>query len=126
MSNTYWVFYCLILAGIVAFMVMRRSGQVPVKEGKDLVKRGAMVIDVRTQAEYNTGHLSQAFNMPVDEIEGLLPGKVKDKSRVILLHCKTGLRSKKAKDMLTRQGYTNVFDLGSYERAFKIVSGRSM
>jgi phage shock protein E len=126
MNTTYWMFYALVLVGIVAFMVMRRKGQVSLKEGSDLVKRGGMVIDVRSPGEYNSGHLSQAFNMPIDEIDGLMPSKVKDKSRVILVHCKTGLRSKKAKDILTRQGYTNVFDLGSYERAFKIVSGRTL
>jgi phage shock protein E len=126
MSNTYWVFYVLVVIGIVGFMLMRRAGQVPVKEGQELMKRGAMVIDVRTPAEFNTGHLSQAFNMPMDELEGMLPNQVKDKSRVILVHCKTGLRSKKAKSLLTRRGYTNVFDLGSYERAFKVVSGRNM
>ena len=126
MSITYWVFYGLLMVGIVAFMFVRRAGQVPVKEGQKLMKRGAMVIDVRTPAEFNSGHLSQAFNMPMDEIEGMLQNQVKDKSRVILVHCKTGLRSKKAKSLLNRRGYTNVFDLGSYERAFKVVSGRSM
>jgi rhodanese-related sulfurtransferase len=126
MSATYWVFYILVLGGIVAFMRMRRSGQVPEKEGADLVKRGAMVIDVRTPSEFDSGHLSQAFNMPVDEIQSMLPDKVKDRNRVILVHCKTGMRSKKAKDALTRQGYTNVFDMGSYERAFKIVTGRNL
>ena len=126
MSVGMWVFYALVLLGLVALMRMRRSGQVSLKEGSDLVKQGAMVIDVRTPAEFNSGHLSQAFNMPVDEIASLLPDSVKDKNRVILLHCKTGLRSKKAKSALTNQGYTNVFDMGSYERAFKIVTGMTM
>lgn len=126
MSTTYWVFYCLIMLGLIAFMVMRRSGQISTKEGAELVKRGAMIVDVRTPDEFNSGHLSQAFNMPVDEIQSTLPGKVKDKNRVILLHCKTGIRSKKAKAALARVGYANVFDMGSYERAFKIVSGRNL
>jgi rhodanese-related sulfurtransferase len=114
------------MIGLIAFMLMRRSGQISTKEGADLVKRGAMIVDVRTPDEYNSGHLSQAFNMPVDEIQALMLSKVRDKNRVILLHCKTGLRSKKAKDMLVGQGYVNVFDMGSYERAFKIVSGRNL
>lgn len=126
MSTTYWVFYILVLGGIVAFMLMRRKGQVAEREGSDLVKRGGMIIDVRTPSEFDSGHLSQAFNMPVDEIQSLLPDKVKDRNRVILVHCKTGLRSKKAKSILTSHGYTNVFDMGSYERAFKIVTGRNL
>jgi rhodanese-related sulfurtransferase len=126
MSNTYWAIYFAVLIGVIAFIRIRRSGQVPAKEAADYVRRGAMVIDVRTPAEFNSGHLSQAFNMPVDEIDSLLPSKVRDKDRVILVHCKTGLRSKKAKSKLERQGYKNVFDLGSYERAFKIVTGRAL
>lgn len=126
MSMSSWVLYCLVLAGLIAFMLTRRSGQISAKEGAALVKKGAMIIDVRSPEEFNSGHLSQAFNMPVEEIGTLLPAKVRDKSRVILLHCKTGLRSKKARTMLTGLGYANVFNMGSYERAFKIVSGRTL
>jgi rhodanese-related sulfurtransferase len=45
---------------------------------------------------------------------------------VILVHCRTGLRSQQAKVRLTSIGYKNVFVLGSYERAFKIVSGTTL
>lgn len=126
MNMSYWVLYCLVMAGLIAFMLVRRSGQISAKEGMALVKNGAMIIDVRSPEEFNSGHLSQAFNMPVDEIGTLLPAKMRDKSRVILLHCKTGLRSKKARTVLTGLGYANVFNMGSYERAFKIVSGRTL
>jgi phage shock protein E len=126
MSTTSWIFYALILLGILALAVMRRKGQISTKEATELARHGAIVIDVRSPEEYSAGHLSQALNMPLDEIASLLPARVRDKSRVILLHCKTGLRSKKAKTLLDRQGYANVFDMGSYERAFKIVSGRSL
>lgn len=126
MSISHWVFYALILAGIAAFIYMRRSGQISTRQGSDLVKHGAMIIDVRTPEEYSSGHLSQAFSMPVDEIGTILPAKVRNKDQVILLHCKTGLRSKKARTLLTGLGYSNVYDMGSYERAFRIVSGRSL
>ena len=107
-------------------MFIRRSGQVSRKAAAELLRRGAVVIDVRRPAEFGSGHLSQAFNMPVDDIEGVSRDQLKDKSRAILVHCKTGLRSKKAKEKLLRMGYSNVFDLGSYERAFRIVSGRML
>jgi phage shock protein E len=126
MNSTYWSMYFVALIGLLIFMVMRRSGQVPKKQAAEYMKHGALVIDVRSPREFNSGHLSQAHNMPVDDIEGLMPEKVKDKNRVILIHCQTGLRSKKAKDRLERIGYKNVFNLGSYERAFKIVSGRGL
>jgi phage shock protein E len=126
MTGTYWTLYIFAVASLVAFMVMRRSGQISKKEAAGYVKSGAVVVDVRSPHEFSSGHLSQAFNMPLDEIEGLLPQKVRDKNRVILVHCRTGLRSKKAKLRLQHIGYKNVFILGSYERAFKIVSGRML
>ena len=52
--------------------------------------------------------------------------QVKDKGKVLLLHCQSGVRSKTAKERLERIGYKNVFNMGSYERAFKIVTGRSL
>ena len=124
--TTYWTIYFLSLGGLLAFMFIRRSGQVSRKDAAALLRKGAVVIDVRKASEYGSGHLSQAYNVPVDEIEGLSGEKLKDKNRAILVHCKTGLRSKKAKEKLTRMGYSNVFDLGSYERAFRIVSGRML
>ncbi|HTB98273.1 MAG TPA: rhodanese-like domain-containing protein [Terracidiphilus sp.] len=126
MGTIGWTIYFIALAGVLGFMFMRRSGQVSMKEASDYVRRGAMIIDVRTPEEYRAKHLSQSFNMPVDEVESLLPNKVRDKERIILVHCQSGLRSRKAKEQLTRIGYKNVYDMGSYERAFKIVTGKTL
>jgi rhodanese-related sulfurtransferase len=49
---------------------------------------------------------------------------VKDKSQVVLLHCQTGARSNEACRRLKALGYAKAFNLGSYERAAQIVSGR--
>lgn len=121
-----WAIYFVALVCVIGFMFMRRSGQIPIKDAAEYVRQGAMIVDVRTPAEYSRGHLSQAFNMPLDEVDSLLPNKVRDKERVILVHCQTGLRSRKAKEQLEKIGYKNVYDLGSYERAFKVVTGKTL
>ena len=126
MGSIGWIIYFVVLAAMVAFIVLRRAGQVPTKEAAEYVKDGAIIVDVRSPEEFSSGHLSQAFNMPLDGIEGTLPNKIRDKSRVILVHCQSGMRSKKAKARLNQIGYKEVHDLGSYERAFKIVSGRHL
>jgi rhodanese-related sulfurtransferase len=126
MSGTFWTLYGFIALALATFMVMRRSGQVSKKEAVGYVKHGAFVVDVRSSHEFNSGHLSQASNIPLDDLQTLLPERIKDKNRIILVHCRTGLRSRKAKELLVHIGYKNVFILGSYERAFKIVSGRTM
>jgi phage shock protein E len=49
---------------------------------------------------------------------------ITDKNKPLLLHCSSGVRSSMAKKKLEGLGYKNVFNLGSYERAGKIVTGR--
>ena len=126
MTVTAWALYALSFIALIAFMVMRRSGQISKRDAEDYLRQGACVVDVRSHREFSTGHLLQALNFPLEELEGTLPQRIKDKNRVILVHCRSGLRSKKAKERLESIGYKNVFDLGSYERAFKIVSGRAL
>lgn len=83
-----------------------------------------MVIDVRSAQEFDSGHILQAYNMPLDRVDVLVPSAVKDKNKVLLLHCSTGVRSGLAKKKLEEIGYKNVFNLGGYERAGKIVMGK--
>jgi rhodanese-related sulfurtransferase len=123
MSSNY---FFAVLALSVLYILYRHSGQIPRKAAVNYLKNGALVIDVRDAAEFESGHLSQAINMPLEEVEARVLDSVKDKKKVLLLHCKTGIRSRIAKQRLASMGYVNVFNLGSYERAFRIVSGRSL
>jgi rhodanese-related sulfurtransferase len=91
------------------------------KQVEVILKNGALVIDVRSSGEFASGHLPVAINVPLDEIETVLPQRVKDKNQVLLLHCQSGTRSGMAKTKLKRMGYPNVFNLGSYGRAETIL-----
>ena len=114
----------IILAVIILiFFLLKRSGQVAAKDVPTFLQDGAMVIDVRSPAEFNSGHLPKAINIPLDTIETALPRRVKDKNCVLLLHCQSGMRSGVASKKLKRIGYTRAFNLGSYSRAAKLVSG---
>ena len=119
-----WMPFLIVAAVLILYLMMKRAGRISAKEALDYVKKGAMIIDVRTPGEFDTGHLMQAVNMPLDRIDVLLPSSVPDKNRVILLHCQSGLRSGLAKSKLTGLGYKNAFNLGSYDRAAKIVGSR--
>jgi rhodanese-related sulfurtransferase len=102
-------------------MYVKRSGQVSAKEAEDYLRNGAMVIDVRSAKEFESGHILQAYNMPLDRIEMLVAAAVKDRNKVLLLHCSSGVRSRMAQKRLEELGYKNVFNLGSFDRAGKIV-----
>ncbi|HKF47686.1 MAG TPA: rhodanese-like domain-containing protein [Terracidiphilus sp.] len=115
----------LILACIGAgFLLLRRVSQISAKAAKGFLAQGALVIDVRTNPEFQAGHLPQAIHIPLDEIETLTTRRVQDKDHVLLLHCQSGMRSVTARRKLMQMGYTQVFNLGSYRRAARIV-GRS-
>ena len=73
-----------------------------------------IIVDVRTKEEYDEGHLKDAINIPYDEIEE----NIFDKTKTILVYCKSGARSKKAYDSLTKMGYT-AYDLGAYDKIDK-------
>ncbi len=105
----------------LAYLYMKRSGQVSSKEAVEYLRNGAMLIDVRSAQEFESGHILQAYNMPLDRVDVLVPTAVKDKNKVLLLHCATGVRSGLAKKKLEEIGYKNVFNLGSYDRASQIV-----
>lgn len=117
-----WTTFAIIAGVIAAFVLLKRAGQISVSDARSHLKNGATVIDVRSAAEYNSGHLSQAINIPLQELESELPKRVKDKDKVILLHCLSGTRSAVAKSKLKGMGCANVFNLGSFARARKIVS----
>ncbi len=81
------------------------------------------MVDVRTVAEYNAGHLTNTINIPLDQVEKELPRRVTDKSKVVLVHCRSGRRSGIAEKELRALGYTNVFNIGSYGQAEEVVNG---
>ena len=101
----------LIIAGIVVIVFMiKKTGQISANDALEKLKSGALVIDVRSVGEFNSGHLAKAINIPLDEIETALPKRVKDKNQVLLLHCASGMRSGMAKTKLIGMGYTNAFN----------------
>jgi phage shock protein E len=114
-----------VLLGLTAgYTYFKRSGQISSKEAAEYLKDGAMIIDVRSPSEFASGHLMQAHNMPLDRIDVLAPSTVSDKNKILLLHCASGIRSNMAKRKLVELGYKNAFNLGSYQRAEKLVSRR--
>ena len=116
-----WIIISITLALLVAYIFLRRNGQISADAAIAHLKQGALLIDVRNADEYSTGHLKGAINVPLQEIDSLIVREVKDKDRVILLHCQSGTRSGVAKNRLNALGYTRVYNLGSYQRAAHIV-----
>ena len=69
-----------------------------------------IILDVRTQDEYNEGHLEKALLIPVDKLKERLGELPKDKP--IIVYCRSGARSRKAAEILVENGFSQVYDMG--------------
>ena len=78
-----------------------------------LIKNGAIVVDVRTPAEFESGHIAGAINIPVDQIAKNLH-KLKDKNKPVITCCASGMRSAAAKQFLISKGYHEVYNGGGW------------
>ena len=79
---------------------------------KQLVKEGAVIVDVRTPAEYQGGHIKGSINVPLQSLQGSL-GKI-PKNKTVITCCASGMRSASAKSILKSNGYTSVHNGGGW------------
>ena len=79
-----------------------------------IINEGAILLDVRTEDEYNTKHIDGALLLSLDNInEDSITDIASDKNQVIIVYCKSGNRSNQALTLLEDLGYTEVYDLGA-------------
>ena len=79
---------------------------------KQLVKEGAVIVDVRTPAEYQGGHIKGSINVPLQSLQGSL-GKI-PKNKTVITCCASGMRSASAKSVLKSAGYAEVHNGGGW------------
>lgn len=117
---------CLCLCCLVVFTgCSKEKDMVEVKSiDKSLaiekMDNGAILIDVRSAAEYKTGYIDGAINIDVNDILTLkndltYNNRSINKNSVIIVYCRSGNRSRQAANKLIELGYTEVYDLGSID-----------
>ena len=72
---------------------------------------GAVLLDVRTRAEYADVHIPGSLNLPLDELQEL-KNRIPKKNTPLFVYCLSGGRSRQAVHFLKQSGYTDVTDLG--------------
>lgn len=84
----------------------------PAVNYKELLDKGAQIIDVRTRGEYSSGHISGSINIPLNELSNHLKKLKKDKP--IITCCASGMRSASAKITLESNGFSQVYNGGGW------------
>lgn len=88
--------------------------QVDAETAKELMdtEDDYVILDARTQAEYDEGHIPGAILIPHDTVATAAEDALPDKDQLILVYCRSGNRSKQASQALVDLGYTNVVEFG--------------
>ncbi len=84
-------------------LLKKLFGARPAVNFKELKEKGAMIIDVRTPEEFQSGHIKEAINMPSSTISNLL-NKIRQKHKPVIAVCRSGSRSNIAVGILKKAG----------------------
>ena len=111
---------------VLALLVLSACGQdkentreavyvnITAQEAKKIMdtERNYIILDTRTQAEYDEKHIPGAIVISHDEIKEKAETVLRDKDQLILVYCRSGRRSKLAAEDLVELGYTNIKEFG--------------
>ena len=88
-----------------------QNGDITIEELKNKIAQGAILLDVRSNQEYNEGHLQGAINIPDYELRNRVQREIPKKNQLIVIYCQYGGRSRNAYSMMKNMGYTNICNL---------------
>ncbi len=93
----------------------------PAVDYAELVKNGAIIVDVRTPGEFAQGHIKGALNIPLDTIRNRV-SELKSKNKVVITCCRSGARSGSAKSILTDAGI-ECYNGGAWDGLNSVLAG---
>ena len=114
------VFLLLAVMMLTACGQNKENGQgavyvnITAEEAKQIMdtEEGYIILDARTQEEYDEGHIPAAIVISHEEITEKAEDVLTDKDQLILVYCRSGRRSKIAAEALVELGYTNIKEFG--------------
>lgn len=80
-------------------------------EAREMVAKGAQLVDVRSPQEYGMGAIPGSLNVPLQAMQ--TAEQHLDKTKPVIVFCGSGMRSEQAKGVLAQMGFDSVHNLGS-------------
>jgi len=115
MNRMIWMIVAAGIAIVAAFVFFANRSGLSGTEARSLVTNGARLVDVRTAEEFASGHIEGAVNIPVQDLDRRMR-ELEPASQPLVVYCRSGMRSRRASQMLRDQGFTSVHDLGAMSR----------
>jgi len=103
-------FASVLALAMVAYYTFNSPLVISAEEAKKGIAEGKfpIVLDVRTDLEYNLGHYPEAVHIPTAKLADEVETKLPNKKTPVLIYCNTGQRSRYAADLLKKKGYESV------------------
>jgi len=103
-------FASVLALAMVAYYTFNSPLVISAEEAKKGIAEGKfpIVLDVRTDLEYNLGHYPEAVHIPTANLANEVETKLPNKKTPVLIYCNTGQRSRYAADLLKKKGYESV------------------
>lgn len=121
LDNIFLIGIALISGGALLFpMLQRRGAKVSQFQATQYMNQGkTLVLDVRNEEEFASGHLPNAKNIPLTDLNNRIKEIEKSKNTVVITVCAQGVRSSNAAALLSKAGFTQVFSLEGGTEAWK-------
>ena len=87
------------------------NNDIDITEFLNKIKQGAIILDVRNRREFQEGHIQNAINIPVFEINKEINNIIPNKDQLIVIYCQSGERSRNAYLKMKKIGYSNIYNL---------------
>ena len=105
-----WIGLGIVALVVAAFLLFRPKSVLPTEisaaQAYEKYQQGAFFLDVRTQEEWNQGHIAKSTLIPLDSLQGRLSDLPRDQDIVVV--CRSGVRSKEGSAILRQAGFTRV------------------
>jgi len=116
-KTTQYVYALMVVLTILLINPVLAGGGDPeaARKAWPMIESGVLVIDVRSEKEFDEGHLDGALNIEWDKTDALAAAIGNDKQRPVVFYCRTGNRVGKAITALEALGYTNIYNATGLE-----------
>ena len=115
MKNLPFILFCIL----VFFFVKKRFFDNT--DYKSMLDNGGIIIDVRSESEFFSGHIENSLNIPLGNLSSKID-QFKDKDHPIITCCASGMRSEKAKKILKKLEYSQVYNGGGWSSLNKKIN----
>ncbi|MCQ5365854.1 rhodanese-like domain-containing protein [Anoxybacillus salavatliensis] len=95
---------------IISGYAQERYTNISVDEAAQMIQKGdVVVLDVRTEEEYASGHIPGAMLLPLQQLQERINELKKDETYIVV--CRSGNRSAQASELLAKEGFTNIYNM---------------